>query len=343
MINRRSLIALSAALPVTRLSPRLDVEDIANKPLDIADVEIMRISPDASTLVGILGGNALCFVDAESLEVLVESSPMEELSSIDKTSINWSPTNNQVAFSLNALLYGIDSDIYLADVATAEISNLTGEGDDDEAGLFIKNPDVILDMYPVWTGDNELRFARHESLKSEKPSISIQSLDLSTTNMEVVVDLSDASVRFVCGPIALLSNGSMTFASQPEDPNILKIIMVEPDGTISTIGFDDQTMLKQIGVNDSHSLVFVPETAELLLVPHEGASEPIPFADAIGYDDRQLFLGDPAIGSNPDTYVGVAISTSTGKYRVFRSIGGVRHDHGYLEGGGGRAHLPPRW
>ena len=128
MIDRRSLIALTATAPFMVKAPRLDMPDLRLDALELEDgedVKILSISPDATTIVGIKDRERLCFYRSESpfyetavIDVLSTSDPLPELQAIDPSSIRWSPDSSRIAFSINAFLYMRDSDIYVVESAT---------------------------------------------------------------------------------------------------------------------------------------------------------------------------------------------------------------------------------
>lgn len=333
MFSRRSLLALTATIPVTQQLFRLDMKDTVLAPLDTGDIEIIGISPDAATLVGLTRDDTLCFLDAESLEVKSESQSVPEIGALDRLSPAWSPDNSKLAFSLDAWRLLRDSDIFVVDVATAEVTNVTAEGHDREAESIMEMPDVMMDMYPVWTGDDELLFARHDMQTENQPAVSIQTMNLSSGEPELLHDLSANGIYYVIHPIHLLQDGTMTFTSQGQDPADIAITMLTPNGEVPRVKHEDLPHVMQIDANDTHSVVIAtgPELEELWMVPHNATQAPVLFAEAIGYED-ELFVGSPAIASNPETLVGVMHSSSSDKFRVLTNIDGDRKDRGYLDG-----------
>jgi hypothetical protein len=124
------------------------------------DGEPVTRSPDGRWLAGIGPDKNFCVWKISSLK----ASCSKTIEGIEPPSIRWSPDSSAVAFTLYAARYLIDSDIYVFDVTTGKLSDITDDG--VEGTLSLADPDpakgaVDIDVYPAWSPDSQsLVFAR---------------------------------------------------------------------------------------------------------------------------------------------------------------------------------------
>src|SRR5690606_36459546 len=99
-------------------------------------------------------------------DTIARSEPMPEVSIIDHTSVTWSPDSTALAWSLDAARLMRDSDIYVFDVHSGQITNLTDAEPTDKDAVSLMDDDVSglaldVDLYPSWSADGErIYFAR---------------------------------------------------------------------------------------------------------------------------------------------------------------------------------------
>lgn len=330
MLSRRNLIALTAVAPIAPL-PRLDMEDTRHEPLDVGRTTILSLSPDGKVLAGIKAPNRLCFLDSTSLEPLATGEQRDELQLLDRASVHWSPDSSRIAFSLDAWRTMRDSDIYVADVATATVTNVTPEEGAEEATTPIALPDALIDVYPRWLDNATLLFARHDGSDGETATCDLCTLSLESGDIETAVPLQPHGYQFVISPPILRADGSMIMTVQGGMQAGVAVI-VDADGEVSSIALEGVQAPIVVSASDTQAIVQDRASFGSLLVPFDDPTATTPFGDVFGYGDDYEFIGVPAVASDPDAYVGVAISESSGKYRVFTLIDGKRQDHGHLGG-----------
>jgi hypothetical protein len=332
MISRRLFAALPLAAPLVRASMRrLDIEDMRHEPLDVGRITILSLSPDGKVLASIKYPNRLCFLDATTLEPLATGEQLDELKAIDRDSVHWSPDSKRIAFSLDAWRLMQESDIFVADVATATITNVTAEDRTEEAASLMATPDALIDVYPRWLNDATLLFARHDGSDGEVATCDICTLLVESGRIETVVPLQPHGYRFVTSPPILRADSSMIMTVQGDD-QASEIIIVDANGEVSPLAIQGVQAPVLVSANATHAVVQDRASGGSLLVPIDDPMATMPFGDVFAYGDGYEFIGQPAVASDPETYAGIAISRSSKKYRLFTLINGKRQDRGYLGG-----------
>ncbi|MBA2277163.1 MAG: PD40 domain-containing protein [Chloroflexia bacterium] len=122
------------------------------------DGEPVALSPDGQWLAGLGPEREFCVWEVESLDAACDGEGL----AIRPESIVWAPDSSAVAFSLNAAIYLIDSDVYVFEVAAGELRNLTDDGL-DEVNLIGDDTEgpILIDDVPAWSPDSQsLVFAR---------------------------------------------------------------------------------------------------------------------------------------------------------------------------------------
>jgi hypothetical protein len=77
---------------------------------------------------------------------------------IDSKSIQWAPDSTALAFPLTGLPDMVDSDIFVYEVATGYLSNLTDDDHDGALPLEVDELDSLpIDTLPVWSPDSQTR------------------------------------------------------------------------------------------------------------------------------------------------------------------------------------------
>lgn len=118
---------------------------------DAREIEVdgkpLALSPDGQWLAGVgPGGDSICVWD---VEILIPTCAGEDLV-IAQLAITpppiWAPDSSAVAFVEGDVARVLPMDVYVFDVATRNLTNLTNTGDDDGGPLYVG---------PAWTSDSE--------------------------------------------------------------------------------------------------------------------------------------------------------------------------------------------
>jgi Tol biopolymer transport system component len=127
----------------------------------IEETQLLSLSPDGKWLFGQRLESA-CIFDSSTL---AEKVCVSWKSSIDPTGISWSPDSQRVAFTENLSALN-ESDIWVFDISTGALNNLTNDGLEGDISSSIqraqsKETIVNLDSLPTWSPDGKtLAFVR---------------------------------------------------------------------------------------------------------------------------------------------------------------------------------------
>lgn len=313
-MHRRAFATVIATLPFAPRPTRLDLPDPRVDPIDLGDgedVEILSISPDATTVVGIMNRDQICFYGSGSdvpfyetygVELLSVSDPFPEIGAIDTSSIRWSPDSSRIAFSLDAFRLLRDSDIFVADAATGDITNLTGEGSEEEAQNLMDATDVVVDMYPQWLDDATLVFARHPWQQDEDMMASLVSMDTEGSDATEWADFDLPDNRFVMKPMVLLPDGRLVFAADTATDQI--DLYTAAAGEIpARVDTGESTFFNLIDANQTHALVHEPETGISWRISLDGSEPPRTVNEIFELEDNQQLASLPAFGPGPGSMV----------------------------------------
>ncbi|HET9548116.1 MAG TPA: hypothetical protein VFO97_09785 [Desertimonas sp.] len=140
------------------------------------DGEISSMSPDGDWLAGIGPEGTLCLWEVDTLTPSCDDTELPISRQTPLPSMAWAPDSSAVAFDLNALVFGIDSDIYVYDVADAELANVTEDG---YAGSALDAPTATpIDIAPTWSPDgSQLAFVRSPVGDGDSRSTTIMRVD----------------------------------------------------------------------------------------------------------------------------------------------------------------------
>jgi dipeptidyl aminopeptidase/acylaminoacyl peptidase len=145
----------------TELPPATSMRVTGQRAFEMAGGPIFAPSPDGTRLAA---GNeaALCIHDltSEAEPVCVELGTAP--ASVDGFRVAWSPDSTRLAFTEDTLRYQQDSDLWLMDVASGDVQNLTDDGlAGPIAEVWDEASDLVFDTAPAWSPDGEsLVFAR---------------------------------------------------------------------------------------------------------------------------------------------------------------------------------------
>ena len=212
------------------------------------DGEISSLSPDGKWIAGIGPENTLCLWDAETLSPQCDDTPLRISRQIPLPTMAWAPDSSAVAFDLSALVEAVDSDVYVFDVATAELANLTDDG--YEGSSFDDAPvGTPVDIVPAWSPDgSQLAFVR-SSFGDEPRSTTIMRIDRSGGDPVEVHRLDVAEPFAVWTPMHWLADDTIIYAQTSSD-------VEEPTNGIWRLPLDGGTPVRlKLGDVDEPGLV----------------------------------------------------------------------------------------
>lgn len=306
-MNRRKFLAASIAgaaitAGASGTSARLDIPDPRIGALNTGDVNLFGISPNGSVLVGKRDTNAICFLDADTRFVTAESEGREEFAMINIRTIAWNPGGTKLAFSLDAWSRMLDSDIFVADVATGEITHLTYESDRKVGKSLLDEKDARIDVSPVWLDDDTVLFARHTNPTGDEFICELWTISPEDGTEALYMDLTEHNIRDVYSKIWLLSGGELVFAAVITGENFQNgVVMITAEGEV-TVPHREITRTSQLlSVNDSHMIVQDMQAYEWWYLPLDDSLEPVllweQFELPEGWENRAF----PILGPEPGT------------------------------------------
>lgn len=322
-MNRRTLTrsflvatATGVALPGALRAQTPSASPVSSGDIRLAEIEgiALGLSPDGTMIAGVGKEDRFLVWDAETYETVARSEPMPEISIIDHTSVAWSPDSTALAWSLDAARLMLDSDIYVFDIDSGQITNLTDDEPTDQDAVSLMDDKVSglaldVDLYPSWSADGEsLYFAR--STWEDVPEIA-------TSLWRIPRDGGDATEIAVLAPDAPLlvssiyagmEDGSVLYATWPVDSDGPHhgIFLVTPDGEVEGIstGMLARTTLNMvlISVAPSARKASVVSTANYARLMGSSWIEidldtgvPTPFEEVLGLPIPQEDAGDEGL------------------------------------------------
>lgn len=341
MIDRRSLIALGLTTPLAGKSFRLDYPDPRLDPINSQGIEFFGISPDSTTLVGTVDGERLAFLDISAHEIISETKESDIISVLDQQSVAWSPDGTKFAFSLMTWRLSIDSDIFIVDIASGEITNLTPEESGVEAGSLLDDIDPQIDTSPVWLDNDTLLFARHTALKEKSPACELVTVSVSGGTPEVFLDLAANNILWVDTKIWQSSAGELVLGVSYQTGDTRQgVIRISPDGELTEIDLGIPSGFMIESVNDTHLIYSDLREYSWWYVPLDNSEERIDiwekFIRPEGWTQRSI----PILGPEPETmFVVLKTTEDVDSAHLFKD--GSHQQLAQLTGGG--QGLTPHW
>ena len=252
--NRRRLATTCALAVAIALSfcvqPALAQSDATWQVTDSTNIEIDEfgfapaLSPDGRWVAGLkdLDSRQLCVWKVSTGDERCN----EESDRVADTSIAWSPDSRQVAFSQNGA--ELDSDVFVLDVASNALTNLTEDDVDDLKAAETAGKFVIYDQWPVWSPDGaEIVFLRILNPRDEgaQRQISVSRVILDTGQVLRGQELmTDEPLEFVAETIGVvlppvwLGDDQVVFAVRG-GADIMNIYRAEvPSGPLTPVETD---------------------------------------------------------------------------------------------------------
>ena len=153
--------------------------------------------------------------------------------------MTWAPDGSAVAFSLGSSSRLVDSDIYLFDVTSGTLRDLTDDsGADSVSFLSPQEMPVAIDVYPAWSPDGtSLLFARTMWGDAGAPGVTLMTIPREGGKPETLATLDDVTPLAVAGPMAWREDGSVLLTTRHPDPanpgNAVRLLGT--DGTLTTL------------------------------------------------------------------------------------------------------------
>ena len=142
------------------------MREIARLPFPSVLSSSSHLLPDGESLINV-HENAFCEVTLEGeqrwcVEATYNDGEEDRPVRVDQESVTMSPDGRYLAFTTEALITFRDPDIWVLDLETQQVANLTDDGYDGAMGS-TDDPAITayVDMAPAWRPDGMLTFARH--------------------------------------------------------------------------------------------------------------------------------------------------------------------------------------
>ena len=226
----------SASRPASEL--RLaDQREIA-----VDEGRIVALSPDGKWVV-VAKETELCICEVPSLvkKCCAEFGADVRL---DPISVAWSPDSKRVAFTENAVMYLYESDVWVLEVDSGDLKNLT---DDGQVGSILSvEGEAAVDIAPAWTCDGKRLVFSHSGWNAEElDGTALYSVPASGGNPKKLLTVDDEQrmvvsipCHFSCGEEKML----YTVASTDRD---------DPDNGVWIAGEDGRDLRRLLGATDS--------------------------------------------------------------------------------------------
>ncbi|MGB3307191.1 MAG: hypothetical protein WBA63_13460 [Thermomicrobiales bacterium] len=228
------------------VSPEVAAEQVGGWTIaDRQDIKVdgqpVAISPDAKWIAGIGPDKNFCVWDVAALDATCDDSEL----AIQPETIVWAPDSSAVAFSLEAAKYFVDSDIYVFDVETGELADLTDDGENGAVG-FDMDPGagpVFLDIYPAWSPDSSQLLFSRTNWNAEKRATTLMTIDRDGGEPELLFTLAPPEPLIIYSPMYWLGDDSIVFSVWHADPDNGQngIWMRSPSGKMTKVLAGDST------------------------------------------------------------------------------------------------------
>lgn len=152
------------------------VREVARLPISSIRNASSHLTPDGETLIN-AQGNVFCAYTLEGeenwcVEVVFNDGDEDRALPVDHDSVAMSDDGRYLAFTTDALRLFRDPDIWVLDLETQQVTNLTDDGYDGSMGSEDAPDTVHIDLAPAWRPDGMLTFARHApSFNDAAPSL----------------------------------------------------------------------------------------------------------------------------------------------------------------------------
>jgi Tol biopolymer transport system component len=207
------------ATPVAAASVTWEI--VETREIEVEGMPV-ALSPDGQWIAGTGRDWELCVWEIETLEPTCAEPGNYQ---VDPEALVWSPDSRAVAFTQDTARRLIDSELYVFELETGQLGNLTDDGFDGRLPL---NPEhgepvpVLIDLGPTWAPDSQsIAFGRSfwtaEERGAQQPQI--LRIDRAGGEPQVLAELTTESPWGVMYPMFEVAGGTLVFAISPADPN----------------------------------------------------------------------------------------------------------------------------
>jgi Tol biopolymer transport system component len=218
--------------------------------LDV-ETRYAALSPDGQHLAGLGPDYTFCTWDVATLT----PDCVEERLPIREETITWSPDGTAVTFSLDAIRLLQESDIYVYELSTGTVANLTDDGVEDELyKVMDRNPPI--DDVPVWSPDSK-RIAFVRSFWGDEGSrlTTIMVIDRAGGEPAEVLLLDIDEPMAVWLPMHWLPDGTLLYSQISQG-------MSDPHDGLWKVGVDDGSSPLQVVPGNKESDVPAPKISD---------------------------------------------------------------------------------
>jgi hypothetical protein len=169
----------------------------AVRTIDVEAGTVVGSSPDGTRIAVVSPGISLCVLESATLEHLSCASLAGRQIAARLDDMVWSPDSTRIAFSEPGFDLGTDSDVWVMNATTGELTNLTDDGyagsvfptnDDDPAATAT----FFVDASPAWTPDGAyLSFSRTGFVNGDSIGNVLARIPASGGEVEELVRISD--------------------------------------------------------------------------------------------------------------------------------------------------------
>ena len=211
--------ATNEATPIATAPSGWEIVDI--REIDVDGMPV-ALSPDGQWIAGTGPDREFCIWDIETLNPIC-AEPGDYRPHAE--AIVWSPDSTAVAFTEDALRTFIDSDLYVFELGSGTLVNLTDDG--FSGGMSIMGDESatvpLLDLGPAWMSDGQsLAFSRIHGIDRDGPMPEILQIDRAGGDPALLATLEVDMPSAMVAPMIALQDGRLVYSvdtARPDNPN----------------------------------------------------------------------------------------------------------------------------